>query len=91
MSKTWYPVINYEKCIECGACVDKCTHGVYDKEKIPRPVVLYSEGCEQGCKGCSSVCAVGAIEYFGDNQSGGNDECGCGGGCDCGGECDCHG
>ncbi|WP_243145980.1 4Fe-4S binding protein [Clostridium chromiireducens] len=22
MSKSWYPVINYELCTECGACVD---------------------------------------------------------------------
>lgn len=31
MSKTWFPVISYEKCNECGACVEKCTHGVYEK------------------------------------------------------------
>jgi NAD-dependent dihydropyrimidine dehydrogenase PreA subunit len=66
MSKTWYPVINYEKCAECGACVNKCTHGVYNKEKAPRPVVVKPEGCVQGCKGCGKLCPNDAIEYFGD-------------------------
>ena len=32
MSKNWYPVINYETCSECGACFNKCTHGVYEKK-----------------------------------------------------------
>lgn len=89
MSKTWYPIINYEKCTECGACIDKCSHGVYKAEKAPRPVVSNSEGCVQGCTGCGSLCPSGAIEYFGDN---GNSDCGggCGCGCSCGGDCDCH-
>jgi ferredoxin len=40
MSKRWYPVINYETCIECGACIQKCSHGVYDKEEV-KPNVIY--------------------------------------------------
>jgi len=94
MSKQWYPVINYEKCTECGACVEKCSHGVYRKEAAPRPVVVYPEGCIQGCTGCGSLCPSGAIEYFGSDSSpaGCCDEassCGCDdtketGGCCCG-------
>ena len=48
MAKAWYPMINYEKCIECGTCVKFCQHGVYDKQKGPRPVVIYPEGCGAG-------------------------------------------
>lgn len=79
MSKTWYPMINYELCTECGTCVNKCTHGVYNKEKAPRPVVVLPEGCVQGCKGCGNLCPNGAIEYFGDSKV----ECEAGG-CCCG-------
>lgn len=68
MSKTWYPMINYEKCTECGTCTAKCKHGVYDKAKAPRPVVVYPEGCVEGCTGCGSICPNGAIEYFGDRE-----------------------
>ncbi len=81
MSKTWYPVINYEKCIECGACVDWCEHGVYNTAKAPRPVVVYPEGCVHGCRGCASQCPTGAIEYAGDT---GEDTEACDCGCDCG-------
>ena len=80
MSKTWYPVINYEKCIQCGVCVERCKNKVYDKEKAPRPVVLYPEGCIQGCKGCGNLCPTGAINYVGEKVSN-SDDCGCG--CEC--------
>ncbi|MFA7175033.1 MAG: 4Fe-4S binding protein, partial [Kiritimatiellia bacterium] len=26
MAKTWYPVIDYASCIECGTCVNFCPH-----------------------------------------------------------------
>ncbi len=98
MTKTWYPVINYEECTECGACTEKCTHGVYDLDKAPRPVVINPEGCIEGCKGCGKLCPSGAIEYFGDTGNAdeacccGNtcdDDCGCKDGCDCDDDCGC--
>jgi len=82
MSVKWYPVIDYAKCEECGACVNKCTHGVYNKEKAPSPVVVYPEGCIDGCHGCGSLCQQQAITYVGDTVKQ-EDGCGCGcsGGC----------
>lgn len=35
MAKAWYPVIDYMECKECGSCIKKCSHGVYDKLKAP--------------------------------------------------------
>jgi len=95
MSKNWYPMINYEDCIECGACIEKCSHGVYDESKAPVPHVINQDNCVEGCTGCGSLCPVEAITYFGDNgdiqRSGccSGDECGCSGGCDCDGGSDC--
>jgi NAD-dependent dihydropyrimidine dehydrogenase PreA subunit len=78
MSKTWYPVIDYEKCIECGTCTNKCKHGVYDLKKVPTPVVVKPEGCIQGCHGCGNLCPSKAIEYVGDQKQGSADcECSC--------------
>ena len=79
MSKTWYPVIDYNECTECGACVDMCSHDVYDKSKSPTPVVVYPEGCIEGCKNCGSQCPSDAIQYVGDTNNG--CICDCSGGC----------
>lgn len=82
MSKMWYPVIDYEKCAECGACTDMCRHGVFDKEKAPTPVVVFPEGCIQGCHGCGNNCPAEAISYVGEqNTDDGNSGCGCSCGC----------
>jgi NAD-dependent dihydropyrimidine dehydrogenase PreA subunit len=43
MSKTWYPIINEERCIECGACVNYCEHGVYKKGQ-DKPYLFAGKG-----------------------------------------------
>ena len=67
MAKTWYPVIDYVSCLECGTCVTKCPHGVYDTAKAPTPVVKNPESCVDHCHGCGNRCPAGAITYVGDN------------------------
>lgn len=76
MSKRWYPVINYETCINCKACIEKCSHGVYDKEN-EEPKVIYPEGCIEGCRGCQNLCPAGSIEYVGDIKQEKQFDCGC--------------
>lgn len=90
MAKTWYPVIDYTLCAECGSCVKKCTHGVYDSAKAPSPVVMNPDGCVDHCHGCGALCPTGAITYVGDNTGwtppNGKPaacDCGCGGGASC--------
>lgn len=67
MAKTWYPVIDYMICSECGTCIEKCTHGVYDQKKAPTPIVTYGEGCVEKCHGCGDLCPNGAITYVGED------------------------
>ncbi|HHU62738.1 MAG TPA: DUF2703 domain-containing protein [Clostridiales bacterium] len=67
MAKTWYPVIDYQQCIECGTCIKKCIHGVYDKAKAPTPVVVSPGSCIDYCHGCGNICPQGAITYAGDD------------------------
>jgi NAD-dependent dihydropyrimidine dehydrogenase PreA subunit len=43
-------------------------------------VVVYPEGCVEGCRGCQNLCPSGAIEYVGDTGEKGNCSCGC---CSC--------
>lgn len=67
MAKTWYPVIDYQICTQCGTCVKKCPHGVYDLAKAPTPVVTNPGACVDHCHGCGERCPVGAISYIGDD------------------------
>ena len=67
MAKTWYPVIDYAACAECGICVEDCPHGVYDKDKAPTPVVKNPDNCIDHCHGCGNPCPEGAITYVGDD------------------------
>lgn len=67
MAKTWYPVIDYLTCVECGTCVAKCPHQVYDTAKAPSPIVKNPEACVDHCHGCGNRCPVGAITYVGDD------------------------
>ncbi len=89
MAKKWYPVIDYAVCKECGACIKKCSHGVYDASKAPSPVVRNPESCVDHCHGCGSLCPAGAITYVGEDTGwtppkgarGNADGCGCSGAC----------
>ena len=67
MAKTWYPVIDYSICTECGICVSRCPHSVYDTAKAPAPVVTRPDACVDHCHGCGNRCPVGAITYVGDD------------------------
>lgn len=67
MAKSWYPVIDYFNCTECGTCSSMCPHQVYDKKKAPVPVVLNPVSCVDHCHGCGNRCPVGAITYVGDD------------------------
>ncbi len=64
MSDFWYPVIDYEKCISCFACVDFCANGVF-KVNSEKPKVVRPENCVSFCKGClKAVCPTGAISFI---------------------------
>ena len=67
MAKTWYPVVDYSCCTECGICVSKCPHGVYDTKKAPTPVVANPGSCVDHCHGCGNRCPAGAIVYVGED------------------------
>ena len=77
MSETWYPIIDFEKCVGCLICVNFCRKGVY-AEQDGKPVVIKPVGCVHGCRGCQNKCPAGAIGYSGSEE---------GTGCSCGANC----
>jgi len=67
MSKNWYPVIDTKTCDDCGKCVEKCSHGVFDKSSLKKPIIIFPDECMDGCHGCGNLCPSGSISYFGEN------------------------
>ena len=58
----WYPVLDREKCVNCGKCHDFCLFGVYSMEdgevKVAQPL-----NCKNNCPACARVCPVGAVIF----------------------------
>lgn len=52
------PVVDQDKCIVCGKCVEKCN---YDAIDMPDKAYIDHNRCV-GCAGCIAVCPVGAIQ-----------------------------
>ena len=42
-----------------------------------RPVIVFQEGCVEGCRGCQNLCFYGAIQYVGDIERNGDCNSGC--------------
>ena len=62
MTKDWYPVIDYNKCVGCMTCVNFCPHGVYSING-KKPEVVNKESCIDMCRGCEKICPEKAITH----------------------------
>ena len=60
--EAWYPVIDKERCTECGKCHDFCLFGVYTVKdegvKVTQP-----QNCKNNCPACARVCPSKAIIF----------------------------
>lgn len=58
----WNPVIDYDRCVNCGKCADFCLFGVYDfsdgKIKVSSP-----QNCKTNCPACARICPKSAIIF----------------------------
>ncbi|MHC4914933.1 MAG: hypothetical protein ACYTGB_05520 [Planctomycetota bacterium] len=59
----WYPVVDYDRCENCGDCMEFCLFGVYDVDGDERVVAADPDACKPGCPACSRVCPRGAIMF----------------------------
>jgi NAD-dependent dihydropyrimidine dehydrogenase PreA subunit len=72
---SWYPVIDYSRCTDCGQCADFCLFGVY--EKNGRVTVSNPKNCKNNCPACARICPATAIifpKYKNGGAVGGSDE-----------------
>ena len=62
----WYPKIDYDKCINCGTCVEYCKLGTYifvEEQGEKKPLAQNPNNCVVLCTGCKAQCPVGAISF----------------------------
>ena len=62
----WYPKIDYDKCINCGTCVEYCklsTYATVEEQGEKKPIVKNPNNCVVLCTGCEAQCPVGAISF----------------------------
>jgi len=68
----WFPIVDYEKCVSCGKCVDYCKLGVYRLDVIKkksRHIAVNPYNCVVLCKGCQYICPSGAISHTSRNET----------------------
>ena len=61
--EAWYPVIDWERCTECGKCLDFCLFGVYAADKNGSVKVTQPQKCKINCPACARVCPAKAIIF----------------------------
>ena len=58
----WFPIIDRERCNNCGKCHDFCLFGVYSKESR-KIVVKNPRNCKNNCPACARVCPQRAVIF----------------------------
>ncbi|MDG6222863.1 MAG: 4Fe-4S dicluster domain-containing protein [Candidatus Bathyarchaeota archaeon] len=62
----WYPIIDKEKCTNCGKCVEYCSLGTFgfeEKDGEKQVVIKNPYNCVVLCTGCDSICPTGAMSH----------------------------
>ena len=59
----WFPVIDYDRCRDCGQCLDFCLFGVYAKDAEGRVQVVNPAACKTNCPACARICPEAAIMF----------------------------
>ena len=58
----WFPVLDKERCNECGKCNDFCLFGVYTLEN-GKIRVTQPQNCKNNCLSCARICPTKAIIF----------------------------
>lgn len=58
----WFPVIDKQRCVDCGRCLDFCLFGVYSKVD-KQIVVAQPDKCKNNCPACARMCPDRAIIF----------------------------
>lgn len=59
----WFPVIDQDRCSQCGQCFEFCLFGIYEKDAMGRVVVANPLQCKNNCPACARICPEVAIIF----------------------------
>ena len=59
----WYPVIDYDRCLNCKQCLEFCLFGAYAVDADGKVRVASPEACKLNCPACARVCPASAIVF----------------------------
>ncbi|MBN1417927.1 MAG: ferredoxin family protein [Planctomycetes bacterium] len=59
----WFPVIDRDRCTDCGQCLDFCLFGVFERTEDGTVTVARPENCKTNCPACARVCPSVAIIF----------------------------
>lgn len=59
----WFPVIDYDRCVNCKQCLNFCLFGVYTLSDDDKVTVTNPAGCKTDCPACARICPETAIIF----------------------------
>lgn len=71
----WFPVIDYDRCVNCKQCQNFCLFGVYGLSDEGQVRVEKPSGCKTNCPACARMCPQKAIIFpkYADSPINGDD------------------
>jgi len=61
--KPWFPVIDHDRCTNCGKCLTFCLFDVFGVDERKNIFVKNEAGCKTDCPACARVCPEVAIMF----------------------------
>lgn len=59
----WFPVIDYDRCVNCRQCLQFCLFGVYATDGDGMVRVVKPDKCKTNCPACARICPQAAIIF----------------------------
>lgn len=59
----WFPVIDYDLCINCQQCRNFCLFSVYGQDSEGKIEVVNPANCKTNCPACARICPESAIIF----------------------------